>query len=79
MPRRISLAAAVLAVTAFVATAPVSAGTITTGKTGPSAGCLPNYTFWQLSGSASYTVPSGNWTLTSWRQTRARSAARWPS
>lgn len=66
MPRRISLAAAVLAVTAFAGTAPASAGTITIGQTGPSAGCLPNYTFWQLSGSASYTVPSGNWTLTSW-------------
>lgn len=69
MATRLSFAAAVagLAAAAILGSAaPAKAATATIGQTGPSAGCLPDYTFWQLSGSASYTVPAGSWTLTSW-------------
>lgn len=57
----LALVAALLA----IGTAPAAAGTVTIGQTGTGYGCGPNAIWWQSSGG-SYTVPAGNWTVTSW-------------
>lgn len=56
---------AVAAATLAVGTAPAAAGTVTIGQTGTGYGCGPNAIWWQSSGG-SYTIPAGNWTVTSW-------------